>query len=822
MAPAFAQLDQQQNFEIAPQSLATALTAFSVATQIQVVTAAADLGGLRSAGVSGPASAATALSQLLQGTDLRYEVVGDDTVVIVSASAVTSEHLPESNSGATTAQLGPVEDVVIIGHGYTRASNTIRPAEIATKTPGTPVQVLLDDLPGVNSQTSDPFGLYEFGNSVRMRGFGSDQLGISLDGVPLETADAREGSPPERFLDIENLTSVRVAQGSSDVMMPSYHALGGSVRYQSAEPLGHWAARLSGTVGSNELNRIYGSLDTPAWWEGGPTALLSGSRTKAVQFDNPYADMDVDHVGIKLKQTFSDGSAVFSYLYGDRSDHDMQQYDADGHVSSRLDLTEHLSGDPERDALYYGYWTNSRTDQLFSVDLKLQPAPAWKLRLLPYYEHKRGWGYAGVAPSAATQQYDDATSESQGVPGRDDIEPYDGSGVTERRELLSGDRGGLTLRATRRWWRHTAQFGGWFERFNFSQARPLYNVADDGRVETEQAPIVSYYDRHFDTTVLQFFARDSSHWFDGRLTIDAAFKGLYVDRRFHGTPNIDAFYQQQELRLQRKDHDAFQPQLGLTYKLDAAHEVFANYAENFSAAPRNALGSVTYDAQLRPETSRNIDLGIRQVGERFNASASLYYIDYANRILELTRADPYQISTEVYRNVGSVRTYGAELASFWRPLSSLHFSGTLSFNRSTFRNNYTRYDEDAGADEVVTVKGKTLPDTPNLMATVTARYLKGPWSFDADAKYTGLRYGTAVNDEHVDAYTVVNVAGGYTIAPTWPSVEAVQLQLHVNNLFNKRYVGYISPAEFIDNDNHGTYFLGAPRALYFSVSADLR
>lgn len=809
-APAAAELDRELDFAIAPQSLATALTAFSEVTRIQVVTASADLGTVQSPGVMRHATAGEALTELLRGTALQFQIVGADTVVIVAAPA------PQ------TPKIGPLEDVVVIGHGYTRASNTITPQEISSRAAGTPVQVLLEDLPGVNVQSSDPFGLYEFGNSVRVRGFGSEQLGISLDGVPLESYDLRDGSPPGRFIDAEDLSTVTIAQGSGDVMMPSYHALGGSVRYFTGAPTGSWGSRLTTIAGSNDLRRLYARVDTPEWWRGGPVSMFSASRTRAVQFDNHNADMGVDHAGFKLKQSFENGEALLSYRYGRRDDHDMQNYDAEGHVASYFDLLEKKTGDPERDALYYGYWTNSRTDQLLSLNLKLQPAAGWTLAALPYYERKRGWGFAGVAPSAAEAQYATAISADSGVPDRDDATPYDGSGITERRETLSGDRQGITLGATREWARHTVSAGGWFERYRFMQARPLYNVDDDGRIETEQPPIVNYYDRHFDTQVTQFYVKDSSHWFAERLRFDIGFKGLYVDRSFHGVPNLEAFQQGQYVDIDRVDHDLFQPQFGLTFKLDDAREVFANYAENFSTAPRNALGSVTYEPQLRPETSRNIDLGLRQIGETFNASASLYYIDYAHRILELTVSDPYQISEEVYRNVGAIRTYGLELASIWKPLHALRLGSTVSLNRSTFRNNYLRYDADQETPETVAVKGKTLPDTPNLMASLSARYQWRQVLLDASAKYTGRRYATAVNDEHVDAYTLVDVAASYEFAPLGAHLEGLRLQLHVNNLFDKHYVGYITPAEFVDNDNHGSYFLGAPRTLYFSLSADLR
>ncbi|WP_051362069.1 TonB-dependent receptor domain-containing protein [Solimonas soli] len=808
-----ADLASETEFHIDAQPLATALTAFADATHIQIVMAADDLGDRRSPGIRGRATAVAALGELLRGTSLHFQIISADTVAIVAADAAPPDAAPS---------LGQLDDVVVVGHGYTRASNTLAPQEAPAKAPGAPVQSLLGDLPGVNVQNSDPYGLYEFGNSVRIRGFASDQLGISLDGVPLESYDVRDGTPPGRLVDDDDLASVTVAQGSGDVMMPSYHALGGSVRYSTGEPLGVRDMQLTATGGSNDLTRLRARIDTPPWWAGGPEAHFSASRTRATQFDNAHADMGVDHAGVKLAQDFGAFAATLIYRYGKRDDHDMQNYDAQGHVLSGFDLLETPTGDPERDALYYGYWTNGRTDQLLSLQLRATPAEGLALQLQPYFEHKRGYGYAGVAPSAAEAQYAASIDPDSGVPGRDDNLPYDGSGITERRETLRGNRDGATIGASFEGERHTISAGGWYERYRFDQDRSLYNVDDDGLIEDRGPPIVNYYDRHFDTQVLQFYAKDSSRWFDERLRIDVGFKGLHVDRDFSGTANVAAYDAQQLARIGRVDHDYFQPQFGLTCKLDETRELFANYADNFSAAPRNALSAENYESLLRPETSHNIDFGLRSLGKRVSASATLYYIDYAHRILELTVSDPFMISEEIYRNVGSIHTYGIEFAAYARPLRGLRIGGTLSLNRSVFQNDYERYDEDTQAMQRVAVAGKTLPDTPNLMAGLGAQYRAGRFSADVNAKYTGRRYSTATNDEHVAGYAVVDAALGYELAPRSARAGGLQLQLQVYNLLDEHYIGYITPAEFVDNDNHGQFFLGTPRTAYLSLSASFR
>lgn len=799
------------DFDIPAQPLATALTRFSELTQIQVVTAAQDLQALQSPGFGRRATAAEALTELLRGTALQFQVIGSDTVVVAQRDDSAAEPLDESRL---------LDTIIIIGRGHTRASNTVVPQEIAGKAPGVAVQAFFGNLPGINVQMSDPFGLYEFGNSVRIRGFGSEQVGISLDGVPLESYDLRDGSPPSRFVDTEDLASLTVAQGSGDVTMPSYHALGGSVRYFTSTPLGAWNAVLSNTVGANELTRLYAHLDTPAWWHGGPIASFSGSRTRAVQFDNRRAGMDVEHGSVQLEQALQGGRLRLSYRYGNRDDHDMQTYDARGHVNPFFDLRPELSGDPELDALHYEMWTNGREDQLLSLLVQRELTSNLSVELLPYYERKQGYGLGGVAPSSAQSLYAAATAADTGVPDRADIAPYDGRGITARRETLSGNRGGATFKLSWSAETHTLQLGGWYERYRFSQRRPLFNVDDDGALQTEGAPIIVYYDRDFDTRVTQLYLGDSSRWLGGALTVDAGFKGLHVERHFEGLPNTRAFNTQTHADLTRVDRDPFQPQLGLTWKLGSHEELFANYAENFSAVPRNAVGSVAYASDLRPETSRNIDLGLRSVREQLSGSLALYHIRYAQRIFELTVIDPFLVGEEAYRNVGGVETYGAELALYWSPLRRLRIGSTLSLNRSRFRDDYQTYDGDQQQLVVVAVKDRSVPDTPELMAGVDALYSADRWSMGGAMKYTGRRYSTAANDERVDGYATADLNLGYQLLRFRQAPGGVRLQLNLYNVFDERYVGFISPSEYTDNEQRGSFYLGLRRSLYLTLSAN--
>ena len=729
---------------------------------------------------------------------------------LLSALLLAAPAQAQESAAAQTT----LDAVKVVGRGQARASDTISTEDLKAQAPGVAPQALLNALPGVNVQQTDPYGLYEFGSTVRIRGFTGDQLATSLDGVPLETYDVRDGSPPNRYVDTENLKEITVAQGSGDVTAPSYHALGGSIRYFTDDPMGFWHTSFSATGGSQSLNRTYARIDTPALWAAGPIAYLSGSRTRAVQWDNPKADMAVDHVDAKVKQKLSNGSLTLSYRYGNRDDHDASYYDKDS--KPYLDyfyLNAFATGDQEKDGLFYDNWLNGRTDQLASLIGEFALTPSLKLEVVPYYEKKSGYGIGGVAASAAQSLYDDANA---GTPGRTDIAAP--RGLTRRKEFLDGDRLGTTIGLTWTAGMHTVQTGLWYEDYDFSQRRPLFNLTDNGDFAFNELPVIVYYDRNFSTKVTQFYLKDSISLLADRLAIEVGFKGLNVDRGFSGIPNSSSFNASQTIKLSKKDKDYFQPQIGATFKLTDSEELFGNYAENFSSIPRLALVAASFTDDLKPETSTNIDLGIRSQRGKVGGSFSLYYVDYKDRILQLQNPDPFRVGEDIYQNVGSIKTYGAELATFWNPTKQWRLGGNVSLNNSKFQNDYVTGDTDANGNpstRIVPVKGNVVPDTPYTQVVANATYKFAPFFVGGEAKFTGRRSSSTTGMESIEAYTIVNLNAGFKGAKG-SSMAPFSTQLNLYNLFDDNSPGY---DEF--GESGGGFYLTPPRAIYLTVRADL-
>lgn len=819
---AAAELGQRLNFDIPAQALSTALTQLSQQSQIQIVAPAASINTLQSPQVQGRYSITEALNRLLAGAPLEYRMIGSDTLVL---SARDAEPVPQPTARsraddrrcaaaqcpepAGTVDAQPVELVAmsVYGVGQVRAANALTQPRFRAQVPGFAPQAFLNLLPGVDTQSTDPFGLYEFGTSVRIRGFTADQLAITLDGVPLEeTPDTRSDSPPNRYIDNENLDELAVAQGSADVDTPSFHALGGSLRYSTLDPAGIWQSAGSFTGGSEQMSRFYGRVDSAPLWDGGPIAMLSASKIRAYQQQNALAPMQTERAQFKAIQVLPFGRLMVGWLYGDRDDHDVDSYNIDG--TPDLIYTSALTRDGTADARYYGYWRNGRTDNLLMMraDIGGDGNDDAHLQIQPYYEIKDGYGTAGVTPEAAQMLYEQATA---GDPQRRDVQaPAGGDAASGRLEQLHGERRGLTFSVVRSLGLHRLTIGGWLQQYDFVQTRPLYDMDIDGRLHREALPITIYYDRRIETATQQFYAKDRIALFGERATLAIGSKGLVVDREASGYLNNGDFNLQRREMRSKTDKDLLQPQIGFVWRYLHSTELFANYAENFSATPRLAFVASSFNADLKPETSSNIDIGARYGGARSALAVSVYHIDYRNRVLELQATDPDIVGVDTYENVGAIRTVGVETSLYWNPAAHWRIGSTLSLNRSRFQDDYAVYDDDLGSHTVQSA-GKTVPGTPSCMATLDLSWRNPDGFLTADAKYTGSRYGSTTNSERVGGYAVINIAAGRSRDF---GRGRISLQANVYNLMNQRYFGMLVPGE-----DAGVYNAGIMRSLYISL-----
>ena len=176
----------------------------------------------------------------------------------------------------------------------------------------------------------------------------------------------------------------------------------------------------------------------------------------------------------------------------------------------------------------------------------------------------------------------------------------------------------------------------------------------------------------------------------------------------------------------------------------------------------------------------------------------------------------------VERNVGSVKTVGAEGSVGWSPTERLSLLGSVTYTSAEYQDDLlTRVV--AGTPIYAPISGKQLVETPKWMSTGRIAYDFGPVLVGLQGKYVGERYATDMNDMAVDAYTLWDLDVRWKLESI--GVENAFLQLNVWNLTDERYLGNLGTQITADTADKVTYgvssqpfaSIGAPRTVQVSL-----
>jgi outer membrane receptor protein involved in Fe transport len=200
-------LKTKHTFSIPSQSMAAALLTFSEQAKIQVMTASADLTGLRSPGVSGEHTVSEALQALLEGSGLKFRVISADAVTVEPAepratatpqSSVDADRLDAAseNSAALNPAAKGVPEILVSG---SRVLNidirrdrddpqpyTIFDQDQIEHSGAGSVEDFLKTRLTMNTQSTtlsqQTAGAFANNSSINLRGLGANQTLILVDG----------------------------------------------------------------------------------------------------------------------------------------------------------------------------------------------------------------------------------------------------------------------------------------------------------------------------------------------------------------------------------------------------------------------------------------------------------------------------------------------------------------------------------------------------------------------------------------------------------------------------------------------------------------
>ena len=731
------------------------------------------------------------------------------TVMLLAGVAFGSLPVMAQQSNAPTTAGSEEAEIVVFGQGETRQVQEVSSKELLILAPGTSPLKAIEKLPSVSFQSADPFGTYEWSSRVSIRGFNQNQLGYTLDGIPLGDSSYgnNNGLHIGRAIISENIGVTRVSQGSGSIGTQATNNLGGTLEFFSADPSDGFGVDANLTYGSSNTMRAFGRINFGE--AGGVRGFLSGVYHNADKWKGGGEQRSM-HVNAKAIIPVGDAEFDGFFSYSDRAEQDYQDlsleminrlgYDHDNYFPDYAKAISAARGVyvapiNNLDDSYYDA-SGLRKDLLASYGLTAPLADGVTFKIKAYYHNNTGqgtWGTPyvpspnGVPMSARTTEYD-----------------IQRGGVFSSLNAEVGD--------------HEVTVGGWYEHNDFTQARRFYAYESNTTPGLDHTkflanPFFTQWLFDFNTDTLQYYVQDKISL--GDLTINLGWKGFQVNNE--SDPRIQGSLAAGKIKSQ----DWFQPHAGVAYKMTDKAEIFGGFTQVTRAFVSSATSGPFATTQagfnalvtrgLKPESSDTFELGARYNDNVFNGVIGVYYVNFRNRLLGVQTGAGIVGNPAILQNVGSVRSLGFEAAGDVRLGGGMTLFASYSYTGATYRENVIT------PTAVIATKGKEVVDTPKHL-------LRGEVAYDSDAffgrvgaNYMSKRYFNYLNDRSVPSRVLVDATVGYRLDAGLRA--PLELQLNATNLFGIDYVSTIGSNGFGNSGDNQTLLAGSPRQVFVTLKA---
>ncbi|MDX3910028.1 MAG: TonB-dependent receptor [Sphingobium sp.] len=269
-------------------------------------------------------------------------------------------------------------------------------------------------------------------------------------------------------------------------------------------------------------------------------------------------------------------------------------------------------------------------------------------------------------------------------------------------------------------------------------------------------------------------------------------------------------------------YDKILPNAGFVVDATNAVSVFGNYSKGLQVPGTDNLYQSFFftrdneNANPKPETTDNFDVGVRYRTSSLQAQLSGWYTIYSDR---LASAYDRELDQTIYRNLGRVDKYGIDGSVSYQPIPEISLYAFGSYLKSKIKDNVeltatsvalTKGKRESGAP-VYTFGGRVQGDIEGLQLGVQAKRT-GP-RYVNDQNLPVLQSGAQVYGAKAPAYTLVDIDARYSLARF--GAEGVAIQLNVTNVFDKLYVGGFDGT--LSNTTVSFAQIGAPRTFIGSL-----
>ncbi len=763
-------------------------------------------------------------------------------------------------SGTVTKSAEATDEIVVIATGQSLQGQAISGVAMESVAPGTSPIKLVQQLPGVAVSGADPFGAYEWAVRINIRGFAQNQLGFTLDGVPLGDMSYgnHNGLHISRALISENLGRAELTQGTGSVDVASSNNLGGALRFFSVAPSEEAGAIAALTYGSENTLRGFARLDTGSFGSLGTRAWLSYMNSQMDMWKGD-GEQNQEQIAARIDQPIGEGMLTGYFNHSERREQDYQDFslamfDRLGYGFNNFGLSNYddmvqvgaaynnpanyAGATPVLDGA--GCWTGAganpypapvecvddayldasglRDDDLGYIALDMPMSDAVSFHLQAYLHQNEGQGLWGT-PYSPSPNYGVVGATSDNAPFSIRTTEYD------------IDRWGWLGSVDVKLGAHAINAGFWYQQNDFNVYRRFYGMDLSAPNRSFQKflanPFFTQWGYGFETETLQLHVQDTWTVTDA-LTVNLGFRSLSVENTVdtltinNAAPvaGTDA-----DLNGSIETEENFLPQVGFTYQLQDDVEMFASYAKNvaawnsvvFGATPFAARSQANFEEVRRsasPEEAQNLEGGVRIDREGYKLSAAAYYVLFDNRLLAVSQGPGIVGNAPIVSNVGSVETLGLELLGSFTLSDEWRLLAAYTYNNSEYQDDVVNR---AGAVLAQTAGAKVV-NTPEHIIHTDLSYDNGSLFGSVSANYLSDRYFTYTNvGGKVDGRTLIDASVGYRFSGN-AFLEGLEARLNLTNVTDEEYAGTLGTNGFTNSGDAQTLVAGAPRQVFLTIS----
>ncbi|MFT3994042.1 MAG: TonB-dependent receptor [Dysgonomonas sp.] len=701
--------------------------------------------------------------------------------VIISSTTVYSQQKADS---LKSVQL---EDVVVSASRANKnapiAYSNLNEAQIKKDNAAKNIPFVLQTLPSVVAYSEDGLGI---GNTnFRIRGTDANRINVTLNGMPLNNPESQDVFWVN-IPDLSNsLQSIQVQRGVGTASN-GVASFGGSISLQTTGARAEAYGSASTAVGT--YNSV---ISTIAAGTGIMNSGLSiDARYSRTTTDGYIRNGKVDHKSLYATVAHYTDKQLFRVVYINGIQHTGITWEGVSPEIMETDRTYNPTGKYKDDAgntLYYDNDTDNYYSNIAQAIYSRQLSD--NLTINGNFSYTNGYGY-----------YENYKTDRDFM-SKFGLQPqvvkdvtYESSDVVQRKMMSNNFYvGSMSLAYNRE--KISLSGGGMYSFYDGSHFGKLPWVKHNQNI----SPEYKWYENESKKRDANIFVK-AEYRPIANLTLFGEAQNRYIDYRMEGLDDdmLDI--------TKNYYYNFFNPKAGISYQINASNEVYGSVGISNREPLREDMKEYKKtNRTINPERLFDYEFGYRLATKTFSFDANLYYMDYKDQLVLTGKLS--DVGYKLQENVPDSYRMGIELSAAYTPLKWLRLDANTTLSRNKIKDYtayFTVYDAntwDAVSQDSEFFKSTNISFSPNVIssAIVTVMPIEN-FSFSLTGKYIGKMYydNTSNKDNQLDDYFVANFVTGYTFDTQ--RIGKIDLQLYVNNIFNKRYVAnaWVDPYRFTD------------------------